>query len=108
MMSSHYKVVLSCVTYDSYDMNLLKWNSSLTTSVISLPKSNRVFVDKEKYKHELMWGREPRGPVSYISYTNNLAKNREQMKRHMDTNSKVCCPIQKAYSATMVTLLRCW
>ncbi len=108
MMSSHDKVFLSGVTYDLYDMNLLKWNSSLTTSAISLPKSNRVFVDKEKYKHELMWGREPRGPVSYISYTNNLAKNREQMKRHMDTNSKVCYPIQNAYSATMVTLLRCW
>ena len=54
------------------------------------PKSSHVDIDTEKYKHELIWGREPEGPVSIITYTNNMNENKKYQDQHLiKTNIKV-------------------
>ena len=49
-------------------------------------KSKNLKVDPEKYKYEIMGG----GPVAYISYSNNMEKNRPVLERHVtSTKTKV-------------------
>ena len=49
-------------------------------------KSKNIKVDPEKYKYEIMGG----GPVAYISYSNNMEKNRPVLERHKtSTKTKV-------------------
>ena len=49
-------------------------------------KSKNLKVDPEKYKYEIMGG----GPVAYISYSNNMEKNRPVLERHKtSTKTKV-------------------
>ena len=47
------------------------------------PKSSHVEVDQEKYKYELVKG----GPVAYISYRNDMKKNKPAMDRQIKSKT---------------------
>ena len=47
------------------------------------PKSSHVKVDKEKYKYQLIKG----GPVAYISYRNDMKKNKPAMDRQIKSKT---------------------
>ena len=105
-MQNHYQSYFNITSsHKKRRKNDMQFQFSYFNWLQDAPESSVVDIDTAKYKHQLVWGREPKGPVSIITYTNNMNKNLNLQKQHlMKTNIKVRIQSKKIFVSCVVIL----
>ena len=83
-MQEYYKVYFDVTSHHKKrQKNDMQPEFSYAHWLREAPKSSHVTVDQEKYKYELVKG----GPVAYISYWNDMKKNKPAIVRQIKSKT---------------------
>ena len=83
-MQKYYKVYFDVTSrHKKRQKNDMQPEFSYAHWLREAPKSSHVKVDQEKYKYELVKG----GPVAYISYRNDMKKNKPAIDRQIKSKT---------------------
>ena len=90
-MQNHYEYYFNITSsHKKRARNDMQFQFSYFNWLQDASNSSLVDIDNAKYKHELVRGREPYGPVAIITYTNDMNENKNlQEQLLMKTNIKV-------------------